>query len=121
MKTEVKAFLTAVRARIENPDCWTKGTYAERAKGRRAVNPKDPTAVCWCLVGAMKSLRSGTTRNFSVYSEALKLLSEIMRESLSWESSLTWEATLVSWNDSPRRKHAEVLDLVDRGIAAVSA
>ena len=117
---EVKAFLIAVRAHIASPDCWTKGTWARNVVGD-SERLKAPLAKCWCLVGAMKALRTGTHAHFSVYSKALRLLAGIVTESLSWETSVSWESTLVSWNDSRYRKHAEVLDLVDRGIAAVSA
>jgi hypothetical protein len=44
--------LAAARERISSPDRWTQGLYAVDAQGER-VKPRDPSACCWCLLGAL--------------------------------------------------------------------
>jgi hypothetical protein len=44
--------LVSARERIASPDRWTQGFYAVNALDER-VKPRDPSACCWCLLGAL--------------------------------------------------------------------
>ena len=47
--------LKATREKISTPDRWTQNAYARNAKGE-TEQPSSPGAVCWCLVGALRSV-----------------------------------------------------------------
>lgn len=63
----IKAAITRVIKKIKRG--WTKGALA-RDKSGEIVEVDDPTAVCWCAVGAMAS----TIRNDKIYNEVFRLV-----------------------------------------------
>lgn len=42
---------------IEDPAHWTTGAYARNEKGD-PIASDDPSAVCWCLIGAKNKVRA---------------------------------------------------------------
>lgn len=95
----------AVRERLSDPARWIKGTYARDSEGR-SVLPDSPRAVCWCLDGAIRlevTLAQGSDYRLyaALFNKAVALIDT--RRHLS----------IVDWQDSPARKHKDVLDLVD--------
>ena len=40
-----------IKELLKNPEKWTKGACARDMRGK-PVRVNDPTACCWCLVGA---------------------------------------------------------------------
>lgn len=46
---------------LATEDHWCKRTYA-KDHSHRAVRPEDPTAVCWCLMGALCNVRKDTNK-----------------------------------------------------------
>ena len=47
--------LIAAKAKIDTPDKWTKGDFAQNSDGD-PVPSKSPYAVCFCSLGALYSL-----------------------------------------------------------------
>ncbi len=87
------------------PERWTKGVYARKDNNLVGgdVEPEDPTAVCWCLIGAILCVYPDQKQQ----EDAIRRLN---RHMLSTE----FENAADAWNDHPDRTHQEVLDLVMR-------
>ena len=96
--------LRAAKALIDTPEKWTKGTYAEDARGV-AVGYDDPDACRFCSSGALK--RVGATVGEG---EPYTLLAEAFG---------TEGPTVCSANDEA--SHTEVMAAFDRAIAAAEA
>jgi hypothetical protein len=90
--------LRRARAKIERPECWTKGEYAKDTDGRK-VGVRNPSAHCWCALGAL--MATGCTVETAGY---------LLRPHLPTEYRNAW-----SFND--RATHADILALYDRAIA----
>ena len=111
-ETYAKA-LRAARALIDSPEKWTRGAYARDAE-RRAANPTDNGAVCFCALGALERAVWGCSLS-PVWLSALELLVEL-------EIPMAWRATaealnLAAYNDDPHMSHTAVLALFDAAIA----
>lgn len=88
---------------------WIQGNYARRSKrSRRSVDPCDPDAACWCLLGGLEKVTSCCSES-KIYYRALKALDK--------ENS---NGYLVGWNDAEGRKFSEVRGLLDRVIERLS-
>lgn len=61
MNTEVRQDAKAMLELLSNRDHWTQGVYARDADGH-SVDPVDPTAVCWCAVGAVHKVTGSSAR-----------------------------------------------------------
>lgn len=79
---------------------WSQGFFAETADGKH-VNPENPLAVKFCLVGGYQK----------VYDE--NRWDEILFR-LKNELKLTSNESLSSWNDHPKRKIRDIVDLVKK-------
>lgn len=90
--------LRAARALITPRGNWTKNEFARDAQSHR-VRSTDADAVRWCSLGALERVDG------SYQKEATNLL---------WEAI---EGPIVTFNDAPKRKHAEVLAAFDKAIA----
>jgi hypothetical protein len=95
--------LRQARKLIEKPEHWTQGANARKANGLLcSVDATD--AVCFCLNGAIhRRMRLG---DYSSCGSACGALCRVAGGSF------------IEFNDAPGRAHAEVLDLLDRTIAA---
>lgn len=96
--------LRRTRKLLTPREAWTQGDLALDADGN-SVSPDDDRACSWCLLGATEHVAI----NYHL--------------SLSADIALgaTLGADVDEWNDAPERKHAEVLDLIDRTIARLEA
>jgi hypothetical protein len=67
--------LVNAKAKISKIENWTQGHLA-RNESMVSVRPGDPSATCWCAVGAVESLRTHPGVYYRDYSErkALRLL-----------------------------------------------
>lgn len=92
--------LVALRALLQ--DHWTKGAMGRNAEGV-SVASKDPTAVCWCLLGGMVKITGGGI------SDPKRFLA--LRSALNKASG---GVGLGSFNDTAT--HEQVLALIDRAI-----
>ena len=92
-----------VRELLAVPERWTQGAPARSAKGRR-VPPSSPSAVCWCVAGAIE--RQGEVTGARMRDEL-----GVLRAMSKAAQQIAWD-----WNDAPGRTHADVLALLDRVI-----
>src|SRR4051812_39887610 len=68
------AAIVEVRDLFKDPSKWTTGLYARDADARD-VDPCDPTACCWCLIGGLrKVLNIGENDQNAVYEEAKHII-----------------------------------------------
>jgi hypothetical protein len=95
--------LKRIRKLLADPKSWKQGTYAKDAKGN-TVQPTDPKATCWCLVGAARKVLADTPVS------ARPALGPVL---LGMGSTMH---DLVSFNDYRQRTHAEVVALLDETI-----
>lgn len=98
--TQLLPTLTAVRELLSERSKWTQGCLA-RNIADNSVDPLDPKAVCWCLVGAVHKVN-----------EKLPLLE---RHKISNKFYMASDRGLMSVNDA--FTHAEVLAFLDEQIA----
>lgn len=81
---------------LEAPERWTQGTYSKSESGD-SVYPRNPAAVCWCLLGAIDEVYDVGDPRKKAYEAMQKTIDKCM---------------LTMWNDAPERTHAEVLAAV---------
>lgn len=70
--------LIKAKAVIADPEHWTKGWYAQDAKGR-STGPAKSNAVCWCSAGALKKVAHEES-TYSTRFAAAKYLVEVAAE-----------------------------------------
>ena len=97
MKTTLE-ILRDTRELLTEPHAWTQGEFA-RDRHYRTVPFRSRFAVCWCLTGAVSASCSGSNWVFQAI-----------------EAANPHIESLTDWNDSPDRKHEEVLAALDRTI-----
>jgi len=78
---------------LADPANWTKGSYALDAEGHH-VTTDDPSAVCFCTVGAIFRCYGHNDNN--AYAKVQEACG----------------GNIAAWNDRPYRTHAEVIDLL---------
>lgn len=96
------------KALIATPDKWTQRAPARDANGIRE-DPLDDRAVCFCIMGALLKASqkvSGGYNRRSFY-ESISIFDKIPEIPIS----------IPVFNNSPGRKHEEVLELFDKAIA----
>lgn len=98
--------LKAARELISVPERWTQGESARNTHGL-PVDPRDTVAACWCPLGALYRL------SVDLAPEAQRELSRGLR--CSWDYGARWP--LANWNNSPTRRHRDVLRRFDCVIA----
>jgi hypothetical protein len=68
METNDNVYCTLLAARllIDEEESWTKNNHAKDNEGH-SVTPLDKSAICWCVVGAIKCFApNATTENITV-------------------------------------------------------
>jgi len=98
--------LRDAKAKIQNPENWTKGLYAKDSHGH-PVPPQNPAAVCWCALGAIKAI----TDNGRVEDSTADFLYRAFDMN---RKSFSGAACPVDVND--RLHHQKVLELYDLAI-----
>jgi hypothetical protein len=51
--------LTNARSKVSDINCWTQHTFSRDVKGK-VTEPKNPSATCWCAVGALEASKPTT-------------------------------------------------------------
>ena len=97
--------LQAVKDLIGTPDKWTQKAYARDLIDER-VSVDDAEAVKFSLVGAVRKLQTGP--------EALSALQDAVSAALAPGYSI------VAFNESEARTHAQVMSLLDAAIMRAS-
>lgn len=83
---------------LDKPEKWTKGENARDAEGNK-VRPDNPTAVCWCLEGAIRYCYGESWR--TSYYKAEDAVQDMSGGYLN----------AFEWNDAPRRTYKQVIAL----------
>jgi hypothetical protein len=97
--------LKAARARIEKPENWTTRKYARTAEGFQ-TDPLSPTAVCWCMLDALRYVANVTSDQALILLDAKAALRREINRPLD----------IHEFNDA--REHPQVLALFDAAIEA---
>lgn len=106
---EVLMDLYTVRGMLSDPKRWTKGASA-RNKYRHRVSPTSPSAVKWCLEGAVNRSSAGAP------SVASRRAFWVRRYLIEATPVRPWLCGIAWFNDDPETTHADVLALIDRAI-----
>ncbi len=96
--------LVAAKAKIAQPENWTKGAYARDAEGSLAET-NSSEAFCFCMVGALQSVDD---REHHYARRAVPFLTRVVCELSPTDSWLT------TFNDT--HEHHEVLQAFDVAI-----
>lgn len=110
MKAEISQLLKATRKKLELPSSWTQHASARDAE-HRSILALEPTAICWCLSGALQSAMSEI--NISNRAETRLGAEKIIGKVLEMDGCRT---NIVRWNDNPWRRHHEVVQMLDRAV-----
>jgi hypothetical protein len=94
--------LRLARAKIDTPEKWTQGAPARDMLGS-PVDFDTPDATAWCALAAIET-------NAADYRQAREILLRAARAE-----------SIINWNDSPSRTHAEVLAAFSRAIELAEA
>lgn len=106
--TDAQQLLEGVRRRLDSPSAWLQGRSAADKFGFRR-HPSDPLATCWCIGGAIQA-------------ESQQIADpNALKEALTCVRRAIGSAHVPSWNDHPRRSHAEVLGALDHAIKIAKA
>jgi hypothetical protein len=110
-----REMLVRARALIERPEHWTQHALARDASGR-VVEPTNPAAHCFCVVGALYAIADQ-----ALDSDALCYAASALARTTPppWRDYYWTNATnvVVMYNDSYRTAHADVLAWFSRAIA----
>ena len=109
MADSVHDILVRVRERLSDPERWTKYTLARRPFYEDLVpcSVGDSGATCWCLAGAVMAETMATSS-----AVAINAIHECLPAYLQKRNG-----GIVEFNDGARRKHADILRVLDCAIA----
>lgn len=127
--------LRAAKALIEKPENWAKGYFAYRptdGSGRAdfirdgnamvKTRTNDAAATCFCVVGAVLRAADFQGYSFGEDIEASAFLALAYRELSKAGSMQSISLSDVStFNDSPVRKHEDIMNLMDIAIRLAEA
>lgn len=101
-KIEALVGLTAARFLLTDKENWAQNYYAYDKKGN-LVPPESHEACKWCSAGAVSAVVQGDSAYY-----AANCLTEATKQ-------MGCSATVI-YNDNPKRKHKEILELFDKAI-----
>lgn len=100
-----------VKAVIDEPGKWCKGSYAQRANGH-LTGEKDPLACRFCLSGATnRPLISAHSHDMNARGAMRIVLDDVIKTTTG--KSMT---SIVSFNDANKTTHADVMRVLDKTI-----
>lgn len=82
-----------------HPERWTQGINARDVNGHSVTYPCNPTAVSWCLLGAIGFVSQATTNSHAMTEKVRAIIGSVY---------------VTQFNDDPKRTFEEVLDVVRR-------
>lgn len=98
-----------------DPSRWTQRVSARDSEGLcPALDPDDPRAVCWCLVGGARLVYSDGNLRTEIYRRLRSALPSSDRTDTNKWQLLDDFNDLVSWNDNYMRTPEEILELVTK-------
>ena len=115
-QNQIRNTLSRALSIIENPNNWIKNTEAIDAN-KESVLPEDPTAVKYCLIGALEKssyeLFPDITR-YAIVVEAEKQIEDMIEKIPTIKEYLLG---LEEFNDAPETKHEDVIHILEKTIA----
>lgn len=82
------AAIVEVHDLFKDKSKWTKGLYARNADDED-VDPCDPTACCWCLIGGLrKVLKVGENEPNAIYDEAKHIILIVTRAKYNYPQEM---------------------------------
>ena len=114
-KEDTHAVLVAARALLTPPAAWTRVAFARNEAGNSTISG-DPSAVCWCAVGAVN--RAARTQ-FGVCGLQAMTAVDALATALGALVADT-SGGVAAYNDAPERTHEEILELFDKAIDATA-
>jgi len=88
---------------------WTQKVSARDSNGLQ-VTARNPTATCFCMIGALDASDRDNDEEGKIYSEAYTYL--------TFEVGKTGVKSIPAYNDAPGRKQEEVVERFDNAILA---
>lgn len=110
--------LRLARAVIEDSAHWTKGALAKPSKRSNDFNSvpvADPHAGAWCAVGAISRVDG------PFESAAIIALAQVINPDDVYTCEVSARPVVIDFNDTPGRRHKEILKKFDAAIAAAEA
>lgn len=104
------ADLIAVRDLLAPEGAWAQGASARDRNGK-SVDLLDRGAVCWCLYGATGRVCCGRRGWTNKSRERRYAIEPVIFRLIKGYS-------MAAWNDAPKRKHSQVIAMLDRAIEA---
>lgn len=93
-----------IKELLDTPDKWTQGTCARDTDGD-ATYSESPTAVCFCLLGAINKCYPIDEDNGANYEVKDKVKAKVIE--------LSGYSSIANWNDVLERKFSDVKKLVE--------
>lgn len=100
--TTVLEVIEAVDQKLSSEDKWMKGFFAKNANGYNCYST-DPSAVKYCLVGAIDSVLNLLSEEYS----------ELRRQTALLLGEIIPASCISVWNDNPERTFQEVKTLLN--------
>lgn len=107
--------IRGARRLLTDGNAWAKQRYAESGDGGE-VEANDPSATCWCVLGALHRVSGDTTMT----SEEFTSVHVSMQAQVYISAGIPWEigrrnvgGIVADWQDRHRTRHAEVLAVLD--------
>ena len=123
MSDGAKSLILHARELLSDINRWTQGGEAKNAN-ERITGARSPDAVCWCILGALT--REAWNRH--PISDDLEIARKVVanavreRQRIPHEEETLWEgARIARFNDGPRTKHSDVLEVLDYAASHTSA
>ena len=127
--------LEASLATLSDPARWTKGTVGRDRNGKAVDCAWDPSAVCYCLSGALwmnayhaipgTMEREASDRRVLVYGAMGELRRAIAPVSAEWAkltgTQIEDMEAIADFNDHDLTEHHHVIDVLDKAIASSRA
>ncbi len=104
MKTAVQ-ILTETRELLSVRKRWTQRQMAKDYYGKSTL-VHDKNAKCWCLLGAVFKNMGSTPQ---------RLITPFLKRAIAMEGDRP-ALSIVRFNDTPTRKHEDILRVLDRAI-----
>ena len=109
----MKSLIPCVKETLNDASKWIKGSYARTAQNGESVGCSDPSATCFCMVGALrncrvKNKREDAVNEYSAIEEAIKIHSQ----PLSKYHGVNFH-DIPSFNDHPATTFEDVQEVLN--------
>jgi len=102
--------LRTAKDKISSPEHWSQGGYAVDSEGR-SVTPDSQEAVSWCALGAIRAVYLTGLKDVDLYCRVGEILTTTVLRCSKGKL-----ASAAKYNDSPARKHEDILHMFDVAI-----